>query len=382
MADEERKRLLFVLLNLEAGGAERMALNFLQRLDRDKFAPYLALFEGRGVFLDAVPEDVPIYQLGKRNRFSFIPLVLKLGFSTFRKVRPDVVLSFIEYTNFTVLLAREISFISPPIVISERNQPSLYQARQRLRRLRRHVVAFTYRRADRIISISRGIMDDLRSSFGIPSSRIRVVHNSVDISAVQKLSREPVTEVDWFAGSTPVFINFSRLKPQKNYQLLIRAFTRVRKEQSCRLLILGDGEERSRLETLAEELGIVDDVAFLGYQENPFRFVARSHAFVLSSHHEGFGNVITEAMACGTPVISTRCPSGPDEIITDGESGLLVPVDDIEALAEAMKRILEDKDLHARLSEAGLRRAQDFTVEKMVESYESVLLEAIDAKGK
>ncbi len=139
-----------------------------------------------------------------------------------------------------------------------------------------------------------------------------------------------------------------------------------------RLVILGDGGKRSNLEKLARQLGIERQVTFLGFQTNPFKYLARSDIFVLSSLWEGFALVIVEAMACGIPVISTRCPSGPDEIITDGVNGLLVPVADETALAEAILRLLKDKKLAVKLAQAGTKRAEDFAITKIIKQYEAI----------
>ncbi|GAH75207.1 unnamed protein product [marine sediment metagenome] len=140
----------------------------------------------------------------------------------------------------------------------------------------------------------------------------------------------------------------------------------------CRLVILGEGDEEQALNKLAADLDISNDVAFLGFQNNPFSFIAHSNIFALSSHWEGFGNVIIEAMACSVPVISTNCPYGPNEIITDGVNGLLVPVGDTHAMAEAIAKLLKDEPLRERLAEEGKKRAEDFKVEKMVAEYEKV----------
>ena len=124
-----------------------------------------------------------------------------------------------------------------------------------------------------------------------------------------------------------------------------------------KILLLNDN-----LENYTKELDISHNVVFLGFQSNPFKYLSRATVFVLSSLWEGFGNVIIEAMACGIPVISTRCPSGPDEIITNEVNGLLVPVGDMNALAKAILRLLEDESLRKRIAEAGRKRAEDFRV--------------------
>jgi glycosyltransferase involved in cell wall biosynthesis len=162
------------------------------------------------------------------------------------------------------------------------------------------------------------------------------------------------------AGEPPVILGVGRLTVQKDFPTLIRAFARVRQKRNARLLILGEGELRSELNALVAELGLQADVALPGFVENPFVFMRHASLFVLSSAWEGFGNVLVEAMACGMPVVSTDCPSGPAEILQNGKWGRLVPVGDVQALSEALLATLEESthpDVAARAAECSVDRA-------------------------
>jgi glycosyltransferase involved in cell wall biosynthesis len=141
------------------------------------------------------------------------------------------------------------------------------------------------------------------------------------------------------------------------------------------LVLIGEGEEAESLTSLARELGVHTDVEFLGFQHNPYKYMARADVFALPSLWEGFGRVLVEAMACGVPVIATRCPSGPEEIVCDGASGLLVPPGDADALADAVLRVLTRPDLAHRLAQAGRRRAEDFRAETAVALYQQLFLD-------
>ena len=196
-----------------------------------------------------------------------------------------------------------------------------------------------------------------------------VIYNSIDIVKITTLLNNEV-EHTCFNENIPLITVCGRLTSSKNYPLLLKSFAIIQREIKARLLILGEGEKRKSLEDLVDKLGIQDKVMFLGFQKNPFKYIAKSNIFVLSSSWEGFSIVIVEAMACGVPVISTRCPSGPDEIITDEVNGLLVPVANVDAMAQAILRLLKDESLSNRLAEAGKKRAKDFKVEKMVAEYE------------
>ena len=199
-----------------------------------------------------------------------------------------------------------------------------------------------YPRADEIVAVSAGVADDLARVARIPRSRITVIHNPIVTDELLADARAPVDH-PWFAdGGPPVVLAAGRLTEQKDYPTLLRAFRHARRARELRLVILGEGEERPRLEALARELDVSGDVDFAGFVANPYAFMARASLFVLSSAWEGFGNVVVEAMACGTPVVSTDCPSGPGEILEGGRYGRLVAVGDDEELAAAMLATLED----------------------------------------
>jgi len=167
------------------------------------------------------------------------------------------------------------------------------------------------------------------------------------------------------------------LTKAKDFSTLIRSFALMRKERPARLMILGDGEERHELEELSRKLGIASDVDMPGFVDNPYKYMAHAAVFVLSSAWEGFGNVLVEAMACGCPVISTDCPSGPAEILENGKYGILTPVGDAAALAEAMVAILND---HINPLDV-VRRAQAFGVEQAIVGYLKVLLPMDTVRG-
>ncbi len=158
-----------------------------------------------------------------------------------------------------------------------------------------------------------------------------------------KKAKEPV-EHPWFeTGELPVILGVGRLMEQKDFPTLIRAFAKVLKVRPSRLVILGSGKERSRLNALVHELGLQNHVAMLAFQNNPYAYMTKAAVFALSSAWEGFGNVLVEAMAQGTPVVSTDCKHGPREILDHGKHGLLVPVGDSQAMAEAILNVLSGK---------------------------------------
>jgi glycosyltransferase involved in cell wall biosynthesis len=187
-----------------------------------------------------------------------------------------------------------------------------------------------------VVAVSRGAADDLAHTAGLPREDIEVVYNPVITPRVMALARQ-TADHPWLAPSEPpVILGVGRLTRQKDFATLIRAFAEVRRTRSARLIILGEGEDRPALEALAADLGVAGDVALPGFRTNAVTYMAASALFVLSSAWEGLPTVLIEALAAGTRVVSTDCPSGPREILRAGELGALVPVGDAPALAAAI----------------------------------------------
>lgn len=363
----DRKRVLLVLPSLVGGGAEKLAVLLLEHLDRERFQPLLTLFEDRCDY--SVPEDVPITCLNKKRRSNLPRLIWRLA-RIYEKDKPDVVLGFMNYANLIAVLARKLSRTKRRLLLSEVNNASINLRQMPGFRPLMWAITRLYPQSDGVICISNGVADDLVANFRIPREKIKVIYGMVDIDHILALAEEDVDH-PWFAPKErPVIVILARLVARKGHPYLLKAFAQVTAKCPSRLVILGEGEERGALEDLAKHLGVEKDVAFLGFQENPFKYIAQSDIFVLSSMWAGFELVIIEAMACGVPIVSTRCPSGPEEIITDGVNGLLVTVADEGALAESMLRLLNDKEFATKLAQAGRKRARDFAVEKITREYE------------
>lgn len=220
-------------------------------------------------------------------------------------------------------------------------------------------------------------MDDLKRVLRFDFPKFRMIYNPIVDEDLFKKANEPISHPFFVDGNFPVVLAVGRLCVQKDFPTLLLAFALVRKELRCRLLILGDGEKRQELLDLAQKLGITEDLDMPGFVKNPYKYIKRASVFVLSSRWEGLPTVLAEAMACGCPVVSTDCPSGPAEILEGGKYGLLVPPGDPGKLAEAILKILRDKDLAQELREKGIVRAMDFTVDKAVKSYVALVEECL-----
>lgn len=371
-------KLMIVIHSLKGGGSERVLLNLLKGLDRKDFSITLVLYER--VFDFTLPEDIDVEILNiyaSRNFFKLTAgFILKTAslVRAIRKNRPDVLFSLISSTNVTVTLAKLLSGVKCKLVVSEHTHPSVNLCNEIYGGITKYLVKKLYPKADRVIAVSDGIRRDLVKDFHTPETKIDVIYNPVDIEEIKMLSGEKV-EHPWFNDPIPLIMTVGRLTRQKGYPYLLRAFSIVRESRNCRLIFIGEGEDRKKLEAMSEELGIKADTDFLGFQKNPFKYMAKASIFVLSSLFEGFGNVIVEAMALGLPVISTDCLSGPSEIIEDKKNGILVPVKDEKALALAILHVLSDDMLSRELGNNAVQRASDFSIEKIVKKYREVFFE-------
>jgi glycosyltransferase involved in cell wall biosynthesis len=205
------------------------------------------------------------------------------------------------------------------------------------------LIRFFYPWADGIVAVSKGASDDLAQMAGLDRKRIRTIYNPVVLPELLGKTQTAL-EHPWFeANQPPVILGVGRLHPQKDFATLIQAFAQVRQRRQARLLILGEGPERPKLEALVKKLGVEQDASLPGFVTNPYPYMAHAALFVLSSVEEGLGNVLIEALYCGTSLISTDCPSGPREILKDGQYGQLVPVGDVTALARAIETALVNK---------------------------------------
>ena len=226
-----------------------------------------------------------------------------------------------------------------------------------------------YRQAARVVAVSRGSAQDLIELTNIDPELVEVIPNPVLTERLLEQAREPV-ELKWFNGDTrPVLITVGRLTAAKNYPLLIRAFSRLRESREANLVILGDGEERDRLESLVRELGLSDHVVMPGYVENPWAYMSKADVFVLSSKWEGLPTVLIEALALGIRVVSTDCEHGPRELLQDGRFGVLVPGEDVDALSEGIIKALESEPPHVDMSDLDV-----FRLEAAVKRYGELLM--------
>lgn len=376
----DRIKITFFLQNLEVGGAERSIVRLANILDKDCFDVSFLLCSKTGNLLKALPEDIKIFGLKSKH----VSLSLFRVVNYFNTEKPDIVISVLDHVNIISIIASLFCKIKPKIIITERSTftrvstHSASKLKQRLisRFILPVLVKILYKRADSIVCVSQGVADDISGVIGnLPT--IKVIYNPVvDTEKIEKLINEPLEEpID---NSLPNILAVGRLTKAKDYFTMLKAFSLVLKEVPANLLIIGEGEERWKIEKAISDLNISKNVVLLGLQKNPFKYMAKADVFVLSSILEGFPNVLVEAMACGMSVISTDCQSGPNEIIENEKSGLLVPVGSEKKLAEAVVKLLKDGNLRDRFSKNAKIRAKYFSADNSAREFKNLFKKVLE----
>ena len=285
-----------------------------------------------------------------------------------RKETPDCVLPALPNGNVVATLPAKSLLNSFPVVI-----PVVHLALEN-RRLRDRVRYSTLMaHSDHIVAVSEGVSHSVSSKTGVPKERITTIYNPVVTSRLAVLSREVPAHPWLTGGGPPVILSAGRFVPVKDFPTLIRAFQKLSMVTPARLILLGDGSQRKDMTALVRRLDLEDRVSMPGWVDNPYAFMARASLFATSSRMEGLPTVLIEALACGCPCVSTDCPSGPAEILEGGRIGRLVPIGDVEALAEAMRLTLEDPPPRTLL----LKRAEYFSAENSVAMYERLITETV-----
>lgn len=375
---EAPRRVLFLAPSIRAGGMERLVSILLRTLDRDRYRPELMLLHRiaeNAAYRATIPDDVPIHDLGKRSRAD-LPRLLRDVRRRLGSGRYAAALGFMTYPNLLLLAAGVGARRRVPVVATEHVTPDALRSTLG-RRAQLAVAAPLYRRAARVVAVSDGMRDAFVRTLRLPPGHVDTIFNPFDPALDDRLG-EPV-EDPWLADGKPLLVAVGRLAPQKGYPVMLRALAEVRREVPARLLVLGEGDERSALVALSRELGVADAVRFAGFVENPFPYMRAATAYVLSSHWEGFPFVLVEASRAGAAIVAANCPFGVDEVVVAEETGLLVPPADPAVLAAGILRVLRDPALAERLRQGARERSARFAPDLAAARYAALLDEVIAA---
>lgn len=361
-------KLTILLTDLRPGGAERVCVNIANAMVERGYQVEFVLLQAKGDLLPDLNRVVKVIDIKQtRLRNSLIPLVRYL-----KENKPDAVLANIWPLTVISVVARFLSNTACRLVVAEHTTWSRSELLKPFGNslIIKQSMKMFFPHADRVIAVSKGAADDLAEFASVKRELIDVIYNPISGNKPKSIAACDATLCGgWLSGHHKKIIAVGTLKEIKDYPTLLKAFSIVLKSVNARLLILGEGEMRESLQKLINDLGLLDFVIMPGFVKDPTPYFQQADLHVLSSTGEGFANVIVEALAVGTPVVSTDCPSGPREILEDGKYGRLVPVADSVALAHAMIEalsVVHDTD-------ALKSRAMDFSIGKSVDRYEKIL---------
>lgn len=356
------KKITILLPDMREGGAEKMRLILAKEWSSQYDVEFLLLLKEGGL-LNLIPKNIRVTALNITRYRNLLPRLVHY----IRQQKPDVILAAMWPLTVIAPLATRLSLQKTTCVISEHGIISAqYEAKGQLHEVGlRASMALSYRLSDEVIAVSKGVAKDIAKLSSLPLASINIIYNPASKADTDNIHYKKPFNTD---GGLSV-IAVGRFKKVKNHALLIKAFALVRQKIKATLYLVGDGDLREEYEALIESLQLQQDVVLTGFVSEPASYYTHADLFVLSSEYEGFGNVIVEAMSAGVPIVSTDCESGPREILQDGKYGTLVPVGDVDALANAMLESLEKDHDHGILK----RRAADFSVDKIAAQYLQVM---------
>ena len=368
-----RKKIAVLVNSVAAGGAERIVANLLFTLQQD-YNVHLLLLRNEIDYPMPQGQRVEFLSSEKDGGSEAGSNMIRLPFVAWRlrqycnKNNIDLLISFLTRPNFAAGLAKKFG-LDAAVIMSERVYTPLFYDPSTVRgKIGGKLVSLLYPYADAIAPNSEGTKNALIDVYGVKNQYFLAL-NQIPVHDIRRISNESVDDVDFHRFT---FVCVAGFREQKNHLLLIDAL-KLLEDKDVQLLLIGKGPTFDAVHSRVVTLGLTDKVIFLGQTENPHKYVAKSQCFILSSDYEGFPNVILEALACGTPVISTDCLTGPREIVAPtkedpipagtvfyGEYGVLVPVSDVKALAAAMDEMMNDPALLDQYGQAGAKRVQDF----------------------
>lgn len=374
------KKIVIIINSLESGGAERVVSNLLNVWVK-KYDCYLILIHNYKFY--ELDERIKIISLNEPKEISGFVKLLRLpllGYKLSKIIREnkfDMIVSFLTRANYINVLSN--IFSRHQKIINERAMPSLQYQYGINGKINRFLIKFLYPKADLCLSNSHGNMIDLKNNSNV--TKLSYIHNPFNLDMIEKMSKQEI-EIE---KKRFTFVTVGRLDKGKNHKLIIDSI----KDIDADLWVIGDGELREELQSYINVLNFNDKVYLLGKKENPFAYISKADCFVFASNHEGFPNVLVEALACEIPVISTDCQSGPREILAPdsdvnfqlkeeielAEYGILTPIKNVNKLREAMNLIINDGSLRKRYQDKAKQRANNFRIEEIIKKYEKVCFE-------
>lgn len=347
------------------GGADRVTLNLLKGFDREAYTCDLALMRAEGEFIPDIPQDVKVFDLKANSLWSmWQPLIKLLKTSDY-----DILYSTCGGASMPMMLAVLLAQYRGMTVVSERNilfPPNKSKLKRRLMLLLKSVL---YKRATWVTAVSKGVADECIQGLRLSQAKVVVVNNPI-INEDLVLGKDEILENTFFQKFDQIVLSIGRFEWQKDYDTLLEAFEKVAQiNTNVGLFILGKGPLETHYKAKIAAMGLQGRIELGGFDKNPFKYLSACDVYVLSSRHEGMPGVLIQAMACGTACVATDCPTGPNELIIHDVNGLLVPVGDVESMAEAMLKMLQDSALRTRCAQNAPASVLRFHADKAITSY-------------
>ena len=358
-----KKKIIFILPSLYGGGAERIVLNLLKHLDRERFTPVLALVKKEGRYLQDVPKDVELIDLKvKQARYSLFKIAKLI-----REQKPDVVFTSLSHLNLLIALIRPFFSKRIKFIARESNTVSEQNQRDKYPKINDLLYKLVYNNYDLIVTQAKAMRDDLKQNYNIDEDKMKIIYNPVDIEFIKK--RSDAQKVDLPKGKFNL-LAVGRLSEQKGYDLLLESMAKL--DKSFYLTILGEGEKKDDLEKMIKELDLQNRVDLKGFSSNPYSYMKEADLLVLSSRYEGLPNVVLEANSLGLGVVAYDSSGGTGEIIQDGINGYLVKPFDVDEFAS---KIVYAKDHRLDPKKLEYIIEKSYRVDKIIKEYEALFSE-------
>ncbi len=362
-----RKAIALFIPSLAGGGAERFMLNLANAFASRGRKVYLIVSSSEGEYLSEIDPHVEVLDLKCSRVIYSIPGLVRFLI----RIKPTALISTIYHANMVAIISKLIARVDTKVLVRESNMhQTLKEASRNVLsyRITFFLMSFLYRLSDSVIVVSQAMQKELTSLVKGLDEKIHLIYNFVDCEEVETLSKDYVNHSWLQTKRSKVILSAGRLSNQKNWPVLLDAFSKVQKDYDIKLIILGEGPERESINNLIEDLELREFVSLPGFKKNPYSWMSKSDIFILSSDFEGFPNVLVQALACGCKVISSDCESGPREILENGKWGRLFNVGDSIDLASKLQEALSEEDiLETR------ERAEFFSLDKCLNLYENLL---------
>jgi glycosyltransferase involved in cell wall biosynthesis len=360
-----KKRICIFPDRIDDGGIDRYALNLAEALLQQGAEVDLFVTSGTGKLLPQRPKDSRLFVGGGSTKKSIVPFYNYLW-----QEKPDLLISANLYIDIVSIVVKALAKVPTKHAVTLHTAFSRedYRGKENLKKIYTQACTWLYPRADHIVAVSNAVAQDSQDYFKLKTP-IKVIYNPVVTPALYNKSSAEATHLFYKNKSAPILLAIGRLSAQKDFSTLLRSFAELRKTQKAKLLILGEGEERGLLESLAKDLNLGDDLSMPGFVDNPYPYIKNADVIVSSSAWEGLPTVMIEALALGTPVVGTDCPGGSSEILGGGAYGQLVDMKNPNELARAIA-----ETLHTAQDKSSLQaRGQVFSMEAAARHYLALL---------